>query len=114
MLDAKLTQLGLKLKNMVVLDLNFPHFVCVEFRKTYEPRFIHLPCRQGMALEMAGGLASFGKVVVLVGYEGDGLKNLDPSFNVKVLQTSPEGTWDHLEDRLRSFGPSLILIPELI
>ncbi len=111
MLDAKLTQLGLKLKNMVVLDLNFPRIVCPEFRKTYEPRFIALPCRQGMALEMAGGLASFGKVVVLVGYEGDELKDLDPTFNVKVLRHSPEGTWENLEERLRAFGPSLVLIP---
>ncbi len=111
MLDTKLTQLGLKLKNMVVLDLGFPHPHCPEFRKIYEPRFVHLPCRQGMALEMAGGLASFGKLVVLVGYEGCKLEHLDPTLNVKALRALPEGSWENLEERLRAFGPAIVDIP---
>lgn len=111
MIDAKLTQLGLKLKNLVVLDLGFPRPFCPEFRKIYEPRFVALPCRQEMALEMASGLATFGKLVVLVGYEGNGLKNLDSTLNVKVIQASLEGSWENLEERLRAFGPANISIP---
>lgn len=111
MIDTKLTQVGLKLKNMVVLDLGFPRLNCPEFAKVYEPRFVSLLCRQGMALEMAGGLASFGKIVVLVGYEGSDLARLDPTLNVKVLKPSPEGSWENLEERLRAFGPALVLIP---
>lgn len=114
MLDLKLTQLGLKLKNMVVLDLNFPRTVCSSFRASYEPRFIHAPCRQGMALEMAGGLASFGKLVVLLGYEGLDLHGIDPTLNVKILKHASNGSWEDLEERLRAFGPAFVEIPELI
>lgn len=111
MLDRKLTQLGLKLKNMIVLDLSFPLLLCPEFKKTYEPRFVSLPCRQGMALGVAGGLASSGKLVVLLGYFGDELKDLDSTLNVKVIRTCTDGTWENLEDRLRAFGPAIVLIP---
>lgn len=111
MLDLTLTKLGLKIKNMVVLDLSFPHLMCPEFRKNYETRFIAMPNRQEMVLEFAGGLASFGKIVLVLGYEGNGLTRLDPTVNVKVLKNCPEGTWERLEERILEFGPAEILIP---
>lgn len=112
MLDTKLTQLALKIKNMVVMDLHFPHSVLPDFRKNYEPRFMHVPCRQGMILEVAGGIASSGKIVVVVGYEGNGIEGLDSTLNVKVLRRGSEGTWEKLEEQLRAFGPAEVLIPD--
>lgn len=111
MLDTFLTQLGLKLKNMVVLDLNFPSSACPEFHKVYETRFMHVPCRQGMALEVAGGIASFGKIVVVVGSDVFDVSHLDPTLNVKVLRVSERGSWEGLEEGLRAFGPAVLEIP---
>lgn len=112
MIDVKLTQLALKLKNLVVLDCSFPKSPFSEFKKNYEPRFVWTPCRHGMALEMAGGIASFGKLVVVYGLSQVDVSRLDPTLNVKVLIPSEEGTWEGFEEKLRSFGPSTLLIPK--
>lgn len=112
MVDVKLSQVALKIKNLVVVDCSFPRSVFPEFKKIYEPRLIWTPCRWGMALEMAGGIASFGKLVVVFGLNYADLSRLDSTLNVKVLLPSPEGSWDGFEEKLRSFGPSTLLIPE--
>lgn len=114
MIDVKLTQLALKLKNLVVLDCSFPKGPFSEFKKNYEPRFVWTPCRQGMALEMAGGIASFGKVVVVYGLAEADLSQLDSTLNVKVLLLSEEGSWEGFEEKLRAFGPSTLLIPKTL
>ncbi|QQR55614.1 hypothetical protein IPG41_03615 [Candidatus Peregrinibacteria bacterium] len=112
MLDTKLTQLALKIKNMVVMDLHFPQPLCPEFRKNYETRFLHVPCREGMALEVAAGIASAGKILVLVGASGLSLERLDPTLNVKVLEANSQSSWDHLEEQVRAFGPARLFIPD--
>ncbi len=112
LLDVKLTQLALKMKNLVLLDLSFPHMKFPEFKKAYENRYICLPCRGEMAVSMAAGLASFGKLIVVY---GDDCKNStipDTTLNVKVLQESEEGKWETLEVDLKAFGPAVLLIPE--
>jgi len=114
MLDVKLTQLALKIKNLVVLDLSFPHTQFPEFKKAYENRYLYLPCRGEMAVSMAAGLASFGKLLVIY---GDDCKNStipDTTLNVKVLKESPEGSWDNFEEALKAFGPAVLLIPEQV
>lgn len=113
LLDLKLTQVAVKMKNLILLDLSFPEAHFPEFRKAYENRFIHLPCRSQMALPMAAGLASLAKVVVIFGHEYEDCVLPDPSLNVKILRERPEGTWDTLEQGLQAFGPAILWIPEL-
>jgi hypothetical protein len=112
MLDVKLTQLGLKIKNLVVLDLSFPQGKFPEFKKAYEQRYIHLPGRKEMALAFAGGLSAFGKVVLIYGVENDEVEVPDRTLNIKLVEEGPEGKWDIFEEELRAFGPAVLLIPE--
>lgn len=111
MIDLKLTQIGLKMKNLIVLDLSFPRSAFPEFKKVYEPRLIWMPCRKELALSFAAGIASFGKLVVIYGLEGKDASGLEPTLNVKILRTSEEATWQDLEEGLRRFGPEVLLIP---
>jgi hypothetical protein len=111
-LDLKLTQLGLRIKNFVVLDLSFPSGQFAEFRKAYEERYIYLPCRTEMALSYAAGLASFGKIVLIY---GSGLSDCDlpdSTLNVKVLDYNKDAVWDYFEEGVQDFGPAVLLIPE--
>ena len=89
-LDLKLTQIGLKMKNLVILDLGFPAPAFPEFRSKYEDRYIHLPGRQGLAADFACGLAMLGKVVLLHGFEGEAPDIEDPTLNVKITKRSSE------------------------
>ncbi len=112
MLDIKLTQLGLKIKNLVVLDLSFPAGKFPEFKKAYEQRYIHLPGRTEMALAFAGGLSAFGKVVLIYGVDNDEVEVPDRTLNIKLVEEGPEGKWDIFEEELKTFGPAVLLIPE--
>ena len=111
-LDLKLTRLGLKIKNFVVLDLSFPSGRFLEFRKAYEDRYIHLPCRTDMALSYAAGLSSFGKIVLIY---ASGLSDCDlpdSTLNVKILNHDKDAVWDYFEGGVQDFGPAVLLIPE--
>lgn len=112
MIDIKLTQLGLKMKNLILVDLSFPRGVFPEFKKVYDPRYLWMPCRKELVLSFAAGIASFGKLVVIYGLDGEAVKALEPTVNVKVLQHSPEASWQDFEEGLKRFGPELLLIPE--
>lgn len=111
MLDIKLTQLGLKIKNLVVLDLSFPQNHFPEFKKAYESRLIHLPGRKEMALAFAGGLSAFGKIVLIYGMDSDDCSVPDRSLNIKLVEEGAEGSWDIFEEELKAFGPAVLLIP---
>jgi hypothetical protein len=110
MIDEKLTQLGLKVKNLVLLDMTFPGVGYPKFKSSYDARYVHMPYHDGLAFEYAEGLASAGKRVLICGFDGD-LPNLDPNFNVKLLRLSDEANWSEFEKDMLSFGPSLVLIP---
>ncbi len=109
MLDLKLTQLALKYKNLVLLDFSFQKGLFPEFHGLYEPRYLSLPCRTGLAAEMAAGLSSFGKLVLVYGVPS--FINVEPTANVKWIQHSSEGSWAALEEGLTQFGPQVLLIP---
>lgn len=111
-IDLKLSQLGLKIKNFVVLDLSFPEGKFPEFSKAYEKRYIHMPCRTEMVLAYAAGLSSFGKVVLIYSPEVSDLDFPDSTLNVKVLVHKKDAVWDYFEGELLEFGPSVLLIPE--
>jgi hypothetical protein len=111
MLDVKLTQLGLKMKNLVVVDLSFPIGKFPEFKKAYESRYIHLPGRREMVLPFAGGLSAFGKIVLIYGLESDECEVPDRTLNIKLVEEGPEGKWDIFEEELKAFGPAVLLIP---
>lgn len=112
MLDIKLTQLGLKIKNLVILDLSFPQGRFPEFKKAYESRYIHLAGRQEMALAFAGGLSAFGKIVLIYGMESDKCEVPDRTLNIKLVEEGSHGTWEIFEEELKAFGPAVLLIPE--
>lgn len=111
-LDIKLCQIALKMKNLVILDLSFQSTQFLEFKKAYETRYLHLPCRHTLALGMANGMAMGGKVVVIYGKEIDDLNILEPNLNVKILQTNSEASWEVFEEKIKEFGPAVLLIPE--
>ena len=111
-LDLKLTQIGLKIKNFLVLDLSFPVGKFPEFSKAYEHRYIHMPCRTEMALAYAAGLSSFGKIVLVY---GSGLCDVDlpdSTLNVKLLMHKKDAVWDYFEGGVLEFGPAVLLIPD--
>jgi len=112
MIDIKLTQIGLKMKNLILVDLSFPRAVFTEFKKVYEPRCLWMPCRKELVLSYAAGLASFGKLVVIYGAPGLEVNDLDATANVKVLRSDPDASWQDFEEGLRRFGPEVLLIPE--
>ncbi len=113
-LDFHVTQLALRMKNLVVVDCSFPRSDFLEFKKNYETRFVWIPCRQGIALECAGGLSSFGKTVLVYGLKTPDLSHLDSSLNVKILLPHEEGSFEDFEAKLREFGPATLLIPEAL
>ena len=112
MLDIKLTQLGLKIKNLVVLDLTFPSGKFPEFKKAYDQRYIHLAGRKEMALAFAGGLSAFGKIVLIYGMDSDECEVPDRTLNIKLVEEGPGGQWEIFEEELKAFGPAVLLIPE--
>ncbi len=111
-IDLKLTRMGLKIKNMVVLDLSFPDSAFPEFRKAYEDRYIHLPHKREMILGVAAGLASFGKIVLIYGGKIHECDLPDSTLNVKVIRHNKDAVWDYFEGGVLEFGPSVLLIPE--
>lgn len=113
-LDTRLTQLALKMKHMVLMDLNFQHGQFPEFRKAYEARYLHMPCRREMALGMAAGLASLGKHVVIVGDDLEDCNLPDSTLNVKLIREDESGKWEDLEHGLQEFGPAVLLIPDAL
>ena len=110
-LDIKLTQFGLKMKNLVVVDLSFPSGKFPEFKKAYESRYIHLPGRREMVLPFAGGLSAFGKTVLIYGLESDECEVPDQTLNIKLVEERSEGKWEIFEEELKTFGPAVLLIP---
>ena len=38
----------------------------------------------------------------------------DPTLNVKLVQESPDATWEAFEEQLKEFGPAVLLIPESV
>jgi transketolase C-terminal domain/subunit len=112
MLDLKLTRLGLSMKNLIVLDLNFPDGCLSEFKKAYPDRYIHMPCRLDSAIPMAGGMASFGKVVLICCRDCKECDLPDQTLNVKLIRKDKDAVWDYFEEGVKDFGPALLLIPE--
>ncbi len=112
MIDIKLTQIGLKMKNLILVDLSFPRGVFPEFKKVYDPRYLWMPCRKELVLSFAAGVASFGKLVVVYGLTEGELNGFEATVNVKVLRHDPEATWQDFEEGLKRFGPEVLLIPE--
>ena len=111
-MDMKLTQLALKLKNLVLIDLSFPQMKFPEFKKVYEDRYLYLPCREESVTALAAGLASFGKLVVIYGSTTQSVEFPDSTLNVKVLKESNEASWELFEEGLKAFGPAVLLIPQ--
>lgn len=110
-LDFKLTKLGLKHKKMVVLDVSFPDTQVPEFKRAYPHRFLHLPSRDGVSLEMAAGMASLGKHVLIVGSERSVTELPEQTLNVKLLREGGESTWWDFEAALKEFAAADLLIP---
>lgn len=111
-LDLKLTKLGLRVKNFIVLDLSFPQSAFPEFKKAYEKRYLHFPHRGEMVMGIAAGLSSFGKVVLIYGSRMVDCDVPDQTANVKLLRHYQDAVWDYFEEELLEFGPSVLLIPE--
>lgn len=111
-LDLKLTSLGLKIKNFIVVDLSFPETRFVEFKKAFPDRHIHLQCMGELAPCMCGGLASFGKIVLLYNSKWKECDLPDSTLNVKLIKHDKEAVWDYFEEGMQEFGPSVLLIPE--
>lgn len=111
-LDQQLVRIAVKMKNLVVIDLSFPATKFPEFKSNYETRFMHWPGRQHSAIAVAAGLASRGKVVLLYGSECEDCEPPDSTLNVKLVKESERAVWDHLEEELMEFGPSVLLLPK--
>jgi transketolase C-terminal domain/subunit len=112
MLDSKLTKIGLKMKKLIVLDVSFLGEDLKEFKSAYPKRYVHLPSHQDMILEMAAGMASLEKLVLVVGSELVDCDLADTTLKVKVLRRSDDAVWDYFEEGLRTFGTGVLLIPE--
>ena len=97
-MDLKLVQLGLRIKNMVLIDMGFPEPAFPEFHSSYESRYIYMPCRCSMVMSMAGGLASFGKIVLIHAPCKVELDLPDSTLNVKLLRFQKDAVWDYLEE----------------
>lgn len=110
-IDQRLTQLGLKMKQLVVLDLNFPEPRFPQFKSAYDARYIHVPSRQESAVGQAIGLASLGKHVLVFGAESAPLADLEPTMNIHFLKASPDATWESFESAVREFGPTVLTFP---
>jgi len=111
-LDQKLTQIALKLKQLVVLDVSFLGEPLKEFKSAYPHRIYHLPSHEGVILQIAGGMASLGKLVIVVGSELSEVDLPDNTLNVKLLKRTESAVWDFFDDGLQSFGTGVLLIPE--
>ncbi|MBU0982109.1 hypothetical protein KKC94_05460 [Patescibacteria group bacterium] len=110
-LDEKLTQIGLKMKNLVVVDLSFPEMKFPAFKSAYEQRYVHLLHRKTSAVKIAGGIASQGKIVLVFGVDNGEVNLSDSTLNVKVVKRDKSAHWDNLERDLKEFGASVLLIP---
>ena len=109
-LDHILTQLAVKMKQFVVLDVNFPNESLHEFGSAYPHRYVHMPSHHAMVLEMAAGMATLGKLVLVIGVDEVNLP--DSTLSVKVLKRAEGARWEDLEASLRQFGTGVLLIPE--
>ncbi len=109
-LDQRLSQMALKLKNLWLIDLSFPGTLAPEFKSNHASRFIHMPCRQESAMAYASGLASTGKLVLLMGLQGEPSFS-DETLNLKVLKQASEADWESLEDEVLDYGAAVLLIP---
>lgn len=114
MLDLKLTQIALKMKNLVLLDLSFPKSNFTEFKQAYENRYWHLPCRRESVLGIAAGLSSMGKLVLIYGDDLEHCLLPDSTLNVKLLKEDENGSWEQLTGGLAVFGPAVLLIPDAL
>jgi hypothetical protein len=111
-LDKKLTRLGLKLKHMIVLDVSFTGEPLKSFKSAYPKRYVHLPSHQDMVFGMAAGMATLGKLVLVIGSDREECNLPDNTLHVKILKRSSDAVWDFVEDNLRIFGTGVLLIPE--
>ena len=111
-LDALLTKLAIKEKNLVILDLSFPNMAFPEFKSAHETRYLHFPGRQDSALAMAAGLASLGRRVLFYGSDCENCDLPDSTLNVKVLKYRDDAVWDYFEGSLLEFGPSILHVPQ--
>lgn len=111
-LDLYLTKLGLKLKHLVVLDVNFEGELLKDFSSAYPHRYLYLPSHGAMILEMAVGMASLGKLVLVIGSELKEATLPDSTLNVKLVMRDKKGTWDGFEEGVRAFGVGVLLLPE--
>lgn len=84
----------------------------LEFKRAYPNRYLHVPSRQGMALEMAAGMASLGLTVLVYGLGHDRLDLPDETLSVKLLISSEGADWANFDEQISRFGASLALIPE--
>lgn len=109
-LDRALTQLAVKMKQFMVLDVNFPNESLHEFGSAYPQRYVHMSSHHAMVLEMAAGMATLGKLVLVIGLEAVNLP--DSTLSVKVLKRDGSARWEDLEEGLRQFGTGVLLIPE--
>ncbi|MBT4384721.1 hypothetical protein HOD30_03155 [Candidatus Peregrinibacteria bacterium] len=111
-LDLKLTQLGLRNRHFILVDLSFPDGVFEEFRRSYPDRYLHLPCHSDIAMEFAAGLSSFGNHVYVWGVdEAVNVDLPDKNLNVKFLYPKEGASWDGFEDKLLSFTFGKVYLP---
>lgn len=111
-LDLKSCQLALRMKQLVIVDTQFPSTAFPEFKSNYAERYWHVPCRESAVLGLAAGLASLGKVVLVYRQAPEEFDFPDPSLNVKLIKKSPNASWEDFEKGLAEFGPAVLLIPE--
>lgn len=111
-LDFKLTQLGVKMKKLVVVDVHFPEEKLHEFKRAYPHRYLHFPGKEGVALEVAAGLASMGKHVLVYGTRRRAEELFDVSLNVRVIREAEDVKWWDVESSLKEFGAGDLLIPK--
>lgn len=112
LLEPLLLPFALRHKHWILVDLSFPETAFPEFKKAYDHRLIHLPCRQDLALGFVAGLASAGKMILLYGSDLKELGFSDESLNIKLLVPHPDGTLEGLHKALSLFGPTTVLIPQ--
>jgi len=111
-LDQVLTQYGVKMKQLVVLDFSFPEEGLREFESAYPNRYAHMPSHEDVALQVAAGMATLGKHVLVIGTELTECDLPDSTLNVKLVKPDEQGTWEDFEKGLRGFGTGVLLIPE--
>jgi hypothetical protein len=108
-LDLCLTQLALKMKHLVVVDVSFPSRAFPEFKKAYDTRYVHLPLRGEMLRAYVTGLASQGMTVLVYGHKGCP-EFLDTSLSIKWLTEDWKGNIEGLKVLLQSYGAQCVPI----